>query len=328
MSAHRLRFAWILLHPLVLVGCVPQCPEYFVSPDTLVDKYNDNARRVPKLWARARIRATFTHKSGLKFSWGSASPLAPSNGYVMLWKEGGAPPGGESGPPKVNFVLIGREIGTELFRLGLDGGTGLYYLWYDVGDERQAWYGRQGYAGAPLVQSIPIDPTQLVEILGVTELPGLQAIDMPVVVMTLQSDPCAYVVRYLEPQQVSGHLKIWREVLFRWSDKQPRRPYRIKLYDGDGRCRVVADVRRYGRIAWDGPEDQAPIMPTDIRMTWPKIKNVQPASSIHLTLSEMSTTRPFKKGVFDFWSSLSAAMSDPIQVDAVYGPIRQERRSR
>lgn len=325
MSARRLRFAWIVLHPLVLVGCTP-CPESFVSQDALVAEYNANARRVPKLWARARIRATFTHKSGLKFSWGSASPLVPSNGYVMLWKEGGAPPGGESGPPKVNFVLIGREIGTELFRLGLDARAGLYYLWYDVGDERQAWFGRQKYAGAPGVIDIPIDPMQLVEILGVTELPDRPAA-VPAVIMTRRRRPCSYVVQYLKFQPVSGHLKIWREVLFRWSDKQPRRPYRIRLFDADGRCRVVADVRRYGRIAWNGPEDQAPIIPTDIRMTWPKIKNVQPASSIHLTLSEMSTTRPFKKGVFDFWSSLSASMSDPIQVDAVYGPMRQERRS-
>ena len=284
-------------------------------------------RALPRRWARARIRATFTDKSGWKFSFGSTSALAPSNGYVLLWKEQGGPAVGEGPAPKVNFALIGRELGSELFRLGLDAQAGLYYLWYNFGDYRQAWVGRRKFAGAPRVTNIPIDPTQLVEILGVTELPDRPAA-IPAVRVTRQCNPCAYVVRYLKFQPVSGHLKLWREVHFRWSDSLPRRPYRVMLYDAEGRCRVVAEVGKYTPVAWAGPAERAPVMPTDIRMTWPKIKNVQPASSVHLRLSEMDATRDFSKEVFDFWSSLPPAVTDPIQVDAAYGRIQLERPDR
>ena len=137
--------------------------------------------------------------------------------------------------------------------------------------------------------------------------------------MTLQNTPgdCAYVVRYLKPQPVSGHLKIWREVYFRWSDTKPRRPYRIKLYDADGLCRVVAEVSDYKRTNSFPHSGLLPsTMPTDIRITFPAIKNVQTASSLHMRLSEMSTTRRFSKKAFDFRSHLPTNITNPVQVDA------------
>ena len=290
-----------------LTGC--QCPEKFVSLETLVDEYNANTSQVQRLWARARIRVTFSDEKGRSVSWGSASPLAAANALVLLDK-------GASPSKPTDFVLIGREI-TELFRVGTDSASGLYYCWANLGGRGGAWFGRTKYAGAPGVKGIPIDPLQLVEILGITELPEIRAGAMPAVVMTLQNTPgdCAYVVRYLKPQPISGHLKIWREVYFRWSDTEPRRPFRIKLYDAAGLCRVVADVADYKPIAADG---DAPVMPTDIRITFPAIKNVQPASSLHMRLSEMSTTKRFRRRVFDFRSHLPAGITNPTQVDSAY----------
>jgi len=315
MKAHPCALVGVVLLPLVVCGC-PGRPERFVSLETLVAEHNANARRVPRLWARARMRLSFSDEKGRKFSWGSAAALAPSNGYVMLWKE---PPASAGSPEKLNFALIGREVGMEMFRVGADAQMGLYYLWYSYGNEGQAWYGRQQFAGAPDVVRMPIDPLQLVEVLGVTALPEPRASAMPAVVMTLETDPYAYVVRYLRPQPVTGHLKIWREVYFRWDDKRPRRPFRVKLFDADGLCRVIADVGQYAPVASDRQGEPPAIMPTDIRMSWPAIKNMQPASSIHIRLSEMSTTRDFSKDVFDFLSKLPAGLSDPIQVDGAYG---------
>jgi hypothetical protein len=153
----------------------------------------------------------------------------------------------------------------------------------------------------------------------VTELPT-EAGKLPAVAMTMQTDPCAYVVRYLKPQPVSGRLKIWWETWFRWDERLPRRPYRIRLFDGRGRCRVVADVGKYKPVQWAGPEKQAPVMPTDFRIKWPAVKGVQPAASIHMTLSGMSTTRPFKKSYFDFESHLPPGVRK-VQVDSAYGPM-------
>ncbi len=305
MKPHRL----MLLPVLVFLSGCTQCPEKFVSTETLVSEYNANASRVPRLWARARIRVTFSDEAGRSASWGSVSPLASANAIVLLEKS-------DSQSDPSDFVLIGREM-TELFRVGTDSAEGLYYCWANLGGRGGAWFGRTKYAGAPGVAGIPIDPMQLVEILGITELPTVQADAMPAVVMTLQQNPCAYAVRYLKPQPVSEHLKIWREVYFRWSDTEPRRPYQIKIYDAAGICRVVADVADYKPVATDTDGD-GPIMPTDIRITWPAIKNVQPASSLHMKLSEMTTTKQFSRKVFDFRSHLPTEITNPVKVDSIY----------
>ena len=307
MKPHRL----MLLPVLVFLSGCTQCPEKFVSTETLVDEYNANASQVRQLWARARIRVTFSDEKGRSISWGSTSPLASANALVLLGK------GGNSSEP-VDFVIIGREM-TELFRVGTDSASGMYYCWVNLGNQGRAWFGRMKYAGAPGVAGIPIDPMQLVEILGITKLPAVRAGEMPAVVMTLQNTPgdCAYVVRYLKPQPVSGHLKIWREVYFRWSDTEPRRPYQIKLYDADGICRVVAKVADYKPVATDTDGD-GPIMPTDIRITWPAIKDVQPASSLHMKLSEMTTTKQVNQKAFDFRSHLPTEITNPVRVDSIY----------
>ncbi|MDY7009642.1 MAG: hypothetical protein SVV80_02685 [Planctomycetota bacterium] len=310
MKTHRLILLFI---PVFLSGCT-QCPEKFVSLETLVGEYNANASQVRRLWARARIRVTLSNDAGWSISLGSTSPLAAANALLLLDK-------GDSRSGQTDFVLRGREM-IELFRVGIDSTEGLYYCWA-IGGRGGAWFGRTKYAGAPGVAGIPLDPLQLVEILGITELPAVQTGAMPAVVMMLQNTPgdCAYVVRYLKPQPVSGHLKIWREVYFRWSDTRPRLPYQVKLYDADGFCRVVAEVSDYKPIATDTDSDgenEGPIMPTDIRITFPAIKNVQPASSLHMRLSEMSTTKQFSPKAFDFRSHLPTEITNPVQVDSAY----------
>jgi hypothetical protein len=171
---------------------------------------------------------------------------------------------------------------------------------------------------------MPVDPTQLVEVLGVTELPDRPG-TLPAAAMTLQTDPCAYVVCCLKPQPVSGRMRIWRKVYFRWSDDQPRRPYLVELFDADGRLRVVAHLAAYAAIAADGQEANPPVMPTDIRLTWPAIRDVQPGGSIHLVLSEMSATRDFDASVLRF--ALPAGVP-ATPVDSSYGPSEQEHPGR
>jgi len=285
---------WGLIGLAPLLGGCPRCPGPRLSLQALVAEHNANAAGVPKLWARARVRATFSDAKGRRLSWGSVSALAAPNALVMLAKRDE----GASGPP--DFVLIGRDV-VELFRVGFSRLEDVYYMWGRLGDRGAAWLGRRALAGAPGATAVPIDALQLLEILGVTAMPEVRPDAMPAVVMTMETDPCAYVVRYLNPQPVSGHLKIWREVWFRWDARQPARPFRVRLFDADGLCRAVAEVGRYRPIeVGDDHAGPAPVMPTDIRVTWPAIKNVQTASAVHLVLSEMSTTHRFSKKVFLF----------------------------
>jgi len=302
---------------IFLAGCKKPCPEKFVSLERLVSEYNLNARKVKTLWSRVRIRITLSDEKGRSISWGSISPLSVPNGLLCLEKTP-ANPSRVHLPienRQVNFVLIGREIG-ELFRVGVDAKNGLYYLWFNAGKASGAWFGRCKYAGAPNVKAMPIDPTQLLDILSITMLPPPEPNTLPTVVMTLQDNPCAYVVRYLCPQPITGHLKIWREVYFKWSDTEPRRVFRIKIYDTSGLCRVIADVKDYKPIeVQEGTRQNAPVIPTDIRIRWPAIRNVQPASSLHMKLTEMTLQKRFSSKVFDFFSHLPADISEPIMVD-------------
>ena len=306
---------------LTLTGCPAEslddysgCPATYVPLRELVAGYNANAAAMPKLWARASVKVTLPDGKG---GWGSSSPLADPNAVLILSKDAKSP-----GDDK--FVMIGRELSVELFRLGVDAANGLYYFWYKFGQRGECWLGRCRFAGAPAVKSVPIDPMQLVSILGVTELPEVAPGKMPAVVMRLSGGPPAYVVSYLKPQPVTRELKLWREVSFHWSDDKPRRPFRVRLFDPDGLCRMVAEVGEYKPVEWDGPQDEAPVVPTWLRICWPAIKEVQSASSLEIRLSDMSTTHPFRETVFRF----RPPPGIPVKLaDAVYGPVRKERPS-
>ena len=310
---------------LALAGCpaavdpddYTRAPEAYVPLKQLVAEYNANARKVPKLWARVKIKISLPGLPPI----GSTSAGAETNGLLMLHQT--------PDPAKPdNFVLIRQELSAELFRLGVDSHSRpaepRYYLWYRFGDRSQAWMGRCRFAGAPAVQGVPVDPMQLMEVLGVTELPPPAAGKLPAVVVRMEGAPAAYVLRYLKPQPVTGELKIWREVCFRWSDDGPRRPFRVRLFDADGFCRVVADVSEYKPIDWPGEPAEAPVMPTDLKIRWPEIKGIQPASSLHIVLSKVSTTHPFRDTVFDFVGNLPRGIPVKI-VDAIYGPDAEEK---
>ncbi|HET6428477.1 MAG TPA: hypothetical protein VFJ30_08710 [Phycisphaerae bacterium] len=295
----------VLLGAAVCAGC-PLQPREAVPLHVLVAEHNANAAKVPRLWANARVSATFTLESGLPIHWGSTSPLASYNAKLRFWKQ-------PSGPP--NFVLVGQEVAQELFRVGIDAPAGLYYMWYNVGDNAQALVGRAALAGAPGVEAIPIDPLQLAEVLGITALPTEPG-RLPAVTLQMQKQrPYAYVVNYWDFQPVTGRMKLWRQVLYTWSDQRPRLPFQVRLFDAEGRCRVIADVGRYKPIEWDGPPGDAPVMATDFRILWPGIKDVQRRTSIHLTLEEMSATRPFLRSYFEYRSHLPPGLPET-RVDA------------
>ena len=286
-----------------------RCPEKVVTLAELVTPYNANARRVPKLWARAAIRI---ESEGI--GWGSAAKGASPNALLLLSKE-------ESTANAPNFTLIGRESSVEIFRMGTDARSGLYYLWLMLGDQGRAYYGRQEMSGAPGVRLMPVDPVLLVEVLGVTGLPALRPGAVPTIVPQMQGKPVpAYVLRYVKPQPVTGQWRQWREVQFRWGEKGPGQVFRVKLYDAKGFCRVWADVDDYAPVEVDG-EETGPMMPTYIRMHWPAIKGVQSASKLEIRLSKMTTRKVWSKKVFDFAPHLPAGMGLPVQVDEQHGRV-------
>ncbi|MFW6132668.1 MAG: hypothetical protein ACOC8F_02135 [Planctomycetota bacterium] len=313
-----------------LAGCPKPCPETAVGVDQLIAEHNANAAAVPRLWARARMRITLRDPQGRTFSWGSASPLATPNGLLLLGK--GRNPLGPH-----DFVLVGRELaGVELFRVGSCAAQGVYYCWYRLGEASAAYWGRHEYAGAPGVDALPIDPNQLLAVLGVCAVPS-DLTELPTVALTMQTDPCAYVLTYVDRRPVSGQIGFRRKVYFRWSDDAPRRPFRVDLISPEGRRVLTARMSDYRPIAgasagdadagvdpeaWLGgaePGDDAdaddaaerhaeaarPVMPTDIvieRVPWgdDADRAVADVRRVHLRLSDMTTADKWDRGACRF----------------------------
>jgi hypothetical protein len=295
----RLTFpAIIALAALAAAGCT-ECPKSFVSIDRLVGDYNANARRVPRLWARAKIAVRLADERGWSLTWGSTSPLATPNGLLLLFK--GEPPGPH------DFVLIGREVaGVEVFRAGskrqqqmpgLPAPEDVYYFWYDLAGRGGAWWGLHKLAGAPGTAKLPINPNDLLAVLGVCELPS-DLTALPGAALTLSRDPCAYVLTCFDRQPGTRRIRFRREVLFHWSDDLPRRPYQVNFIDAHGRRVMTAELKRYRPIAQEeGAPGPAPVMPTDILIKpvpWATGSDGRPAPhnplrSIHIVLSHMTT---------------------------------------
>lgn len=275
------------LCPLWLAtGCV-QPPKTAVTLGQLVAEHNADAARIPKLWAGAAISVEMPAR-GRTVRWTFES------GYLLLGK-GDRPLG------PYNFVLIGKEAGTDVFRLGSNLQENVYYLWARYGDEGQLYRGRLDLAGAPGVD-IPVDPTQLPAVLGVldwpTDLTQLPTMGLALHEGTRRGLLCdkpdyAYVLTYVDRQPVSNRILFKREVLVRWSDAEPRRPYQVNFLDGDGRRVMIAKLANYKPIDLGEDADPAapPVwMPTDIDIAWPA-----KGSRIHLILSNMTTS----KGAFN-----------------------------
>lgn len=247
--------------------CARPCPatDTIVPVHQVVAEYNANASQVAQVWAKARIKVTVP-QLGIPFSWGSTDPEAEPNGVLMLFKNAS----NKLGPH--NFCLIGRESVVDVFKIGCYVPDGVYYFWFGMGQESTLTWGRINYAGAPGVKGLPIDPLQIPSVLSICELPG-DLTKSPIVAQTMNVTPgqCAYVLTYIDRQPITNRLLARREVYFRWSDSEQRRPFMVKLFDNRGVRVMTSEMKDYARIKLADDDDEAtgPVMPTNIRISWP-----------------------------------------------------------
>lgn len=278
---------------LACTGGCRQCPTKVLPVEQIVADHNANASAVPQLFARAKIALTLSNSKGQSFSWGSTSAMAAPNGKLLLFK----PQDPEDALGPSDFVLIGSETTQELFRLGNNNKAGRYYLSYRFGEHSGLWWGHTMLAGAPGVDALPLDPLQLLAVLNVNELPSPLAQQPPAVGLTMNLNPCAYVLTYMDKQPVTGRLMFRREVLYRWSDTEPARAFRINFFDPLGRRVMTAELDDYKPIDIEGVNPAPatkPVMPTEISITWFDPERYQPLSTefrqrgtLKLSLSEM-----------------------------------------
>jgi len=285
LSAFSALISSLLL--LFSAGCCAQpCPDKLASIDQIVSAHNANAASVPQLWARVEMDVTIKPKNAPQFTWRSGSPSS-----LMLYRRGENP----NGPH--DFVIVGQEMaGLELFRMGASTDQGRYYFWYKFGDRSGAWYGRLALAGAPGVMQMPIDPMQLLGILGITPLPANGG-ELPAAVLSMNNTPgdCAYVVSVIDRQPVSNRVLFKREIILPWSDKGPPLPTRVNIFDGAGRRVMTADLSDYKPIdvsSLDDPPAKSPVMPADVDIVCNELPGVDTfVQRIHLRISEMTADR-------------------------------------
>ncbi|HOD83130.1 MAG: hypothetical protein BWX88_02480 [Planctomycetes bacterium ADurb.Bin126] len=309
----------VLLALAALGGCA-KCPTEVVPLEEIISAYNANASVMPRLWGYVKIRVTFPGPGGLPVSWGSTLPAASPNGLLLLSKNAQAPQGPH------DFVLIGRETASvELFRIGSSVEQGAYYMWYRFGSNAGCWWGRHRFAGAPGVIALPIDPNQLLAVLGAVELPA-DLSQPPLVALSMVDQPgdlcratrCEYALTYLDRQPVSRKILFRREIYLPWlhDRKVPSRPTHLAFFDNDGRRIMHARLDDYRPVKITGPgtkEGDSAVVPTDIQIEWPMRH-----SSVHIVLTEMSTKHwyPEAANLFDEDGEIGAFRSDQVtQVD-------------
>ena len=319
MNARPVCIALALTCILAASGCTEPLPRTMVSLDQLVGEYNANAARVPRLWARAKIEVSVPLKAGIDYDvWGATSWLAQPNALLLLFK------GADRIGPR-NFVIIGSELGAEVFRTGCSTDDGAYYFWHRFGSDAALLWGRNEYAGAPGVKALPIDPLGILAVLGICELPS-DFSALPTVAMSMDTTPgkYAYVLTYLDRQPKTGRLLFRREVRFTWGDDKKRRPFRVDFFDARGLRVMHAELKDYKPIELvDAPEGAvAPEMPTNIRITWERYRREgnalkkNRAASVHIVLSEMQVNED--RGdpiVCKLWDRLPDDIRKRIQVD-------------
>lgn len=295
-----------LLAAGVGAGCV-RCPKTHISVDKLVAEYNANAQRIGRLKARAKIHLSFIDGKGRRVQWGSTSALASANGMLLLAKTDG--PFG----PK-DFVLVGREtLAVELFRIGTSAAEGKYYLWFNYGDYGKAWWGWQKFAGAPQISEMPIDPNQIISVLAICRLPD-KFTTLPTVLLRMSAKPCAYVLTYVARQAVTGRIVSTMDIYFRWADDRPRRPFMVKLFDATGQEVMTANLGKYATVQVPPADQPGPVMPTDIKISWPGRH-----SSAHIVLSELTTADTWDTDYCRFDAELPAGIGpeDITQIDSM-----------
>lgn len=288
-------------------GCV-RCPQMHVSIDHLVREYNAGAAAVPRLWARVKMDITLADEKGRTFTWRSATP----NGHLLLAKSDN-----RLGPH--DFVLIGREVGQELFRVGSSVAEGVYYCWYRFGGKGVALWGRQELAGAPGIEALPIEPYQLLAVLGICELPA-DFTKLPTVAMAMSSNPCAYVLTYIDRTPISNRIGFRREMYFRWSDAEPRRPFLIKFFSSDGRRVMTARMKNYQPVELADvkePPSKPVVMPTDITIEVCG-REKSPIRRIHMVLSKMTTADKWQRAAVRFSENLPPGIKK-VQIDRHIG---------
>ncbi|HEY2584752.1 MAG TPA: hypothetical protein VGI81_03180 [Tepidisphaeraceae bacterium] len=251
------RFALAILGCLTMVsGCAtPQRPTPSLSENRLnppglmtmeavVHAINGNNDRIPSLWAALNYSATI-HDNGQVHS------VSSDDGVMMYLRPAG-------------FRLVGKKefVGT-VFDIGSNGRE--YWLEVVPGTNRM-WWGK--YADLANVNAdrlpIPIRPDLVMEVLPVAPInPNFNEQPVPTMRYDNASDQYVFVFNIKTPDRWLAE----KEVAY---DRATLRPWRVTLYDANGRPVLKAALSMDVRVQMpSGSPNDWPVVPGDYKLFFP-----------------------------------------------------------
>ncbi|HMO27444.1 MAG TPA: hypothetical protein PKB10_14375, partial [Tepidisphaeraceae bacterium] len=214
---------------LALAGCRPPPPPtpagYFGPTETIsevVRQINANNQRLPTLWASGVFEAwLYDDRQRETFV----------NGTVTLVHE----------KPDGLRIVGNKDLAGMVFEIG----SNAQQYWLVVkGDLDTMWHGRWGGRGQGT--QMPIDPSLVLEVLGISDIPGDFRTE-PLPVMRFNNDADAYM--FVWHVRLPDRLVATREV---WFDRQSKLPKLVLLFDAHGRVVLRAYLSNHGPVVLPG----------------------------------------------------------------------------
>jgi hypothetical protein len=289
-------------------GCATEVrsPAAQADVDRLVGEYNANASAIPKVWSRATIDLTVADDKGGTFNWGTQ--LGASNGILVAGKN----------PGVADFVLVGRESGQEVMRLGTSSADNLYYVWYHFGDKGGAWTGRADSAGSAGAAEAFVDPASLVGLLGIVQLPSgpgqltafalcvghAQAMGPP----KCDQPPHAYVLAI--GAAGAGYR---REIYFDCGRGGPQRPYKVVYFGRDDKPVLTAEISDYQPVGGTDVHGSQAVVPAQIVLNGNDgAGRKSHLRDMHLKLAGMKVGEVEPAEAAKFWDNLPPTLKDRV----------------
>lgn len=275
----------------VVAGCqqqTPPTPPPLMTMREVVQQINARNELLPTLWAAHYFEATIVDDK-------KQSHFVNGEGALLYRR------------PE-HMLLVGtRPAVGRVFEIGTDGET----YWLKIVPEMDTmWWGKHENVGKPCVQKVPIDPTHVMEVLGVSSF-NTDLTALPAPVMRYNDVQDVYMFEWVSRR--ADRYVAEREV---WYDRTTLLPKRVILFDDDGRGVLVAALAKHQPVE----------VPDVSQERWPKVatsyKLFFPESGTKMSF-DLTDVRPDKNGVpsrrgivFPGATPEDAGVSKVIQLDA------------
>jgi hypothetical protein len=207
----------------------------------VINRINENNRRIPTLFARHEIEADIVEEGKSRF--------INADGTLFVRK------------PR-ELWLRGRKVIDDIFEMG---STGEVYWFTVYGNENTRWWGHYRNVGKPCSKDIPIRPDLIGEVLSITDV-NTNLTEWPAPTIRYNNDLDVYMVQWHSP--LPDRLVTEREVYY---DRATLLPLKVILFDPHGRPALRANLSGHEPVEIEGvPREQWPRIATYYDLLFPE----------------------------------------------------------